>query len=92
MRRALIRVVLISFMARLLLYSIDISPLILITISIIRRLGKRCQYEFIEFVGIKYKGNIAFISAGQVRIAIINWVKIISLLSIVLTNRLYIFV
>ena len=87
MRRALIRVVLISFMARLLLYSIDISPLILITISIIRRLRKRCQYEFIEFVGIKFKGN----TAATVRIVIVNWVKITIALSIVLTNRLRFF-
>ena len=74
-------------MARLLLYSIDISPLILITISIIRRLRKRCQYEFIEFVGIKFKGN----TAATVRIVIVNWVKITIALSIVLTNRLRFF-
>ena len=87
-KRAVIRVLLMSFIARILFCSIDISPLILITISIIRKLGKRCQYEFIEFVDIKYKGNTAFISAGQVRIAIINWVKLLSLLSIVLTKSL----
>lgn len=54
---------------------------------IIRRLRKRCQYEFIEFVGIKFKGN----TAVPVRIVIVNWVKLLSLLSIVPTNRLRFF-
>ncbi len=54
---------------------------------IIRRLRKRCQCEFIEFVGIKFKGN----TAVPVRIVIVNWVKLLSLLSIVPTNRLRFF-